>query len=303
MERQIQNATDAGDGDPQLRALRTRLAADPKDLDARVLLARLYKDRGLPDLALEHYRLAAAQFPDSAIVHIELAKMLRQMDVPQEALRVVKSFLETQPQSNWEALSLEAVLEDEEGSFADAESAHRAAVALQPERSALHNNLGYNLLSQGKVDAAVIEFRRAVELDPKSEIAHNNLGAALAAQPGPASKAALAEFNRANRQAEAHNNLAAILIEQQRYAEARLELQAALKADPGMTAALANWALVTRLDGGSAALPKVTRAGDGRRSLWARVFRRNPTPKSFASAAAVSAPPADSAPAEAVAKK
>ena len=43
------------------------------------MLARMYLKRGLPDLALEHYRMAAAQFPDSAITAIELAKTLRDL--------------------------------------------------------------------------------------------------------------------------------------------------------------------------------------------------------------------------------
>jgi Flp pilus assembly protein TadD len=308
MERQIKNAADAGDGDTELRTLRTRLAASPTDLDARVLLARLYKQRGLTDLALEHYRLAAAQFPQSAVVHIELAKTLREMGVPAEALRVVREFVESQPKADWEALSLEAILQDEQSQFTAAESAHRAAVALAPERSSLHNNLGYNLLSQGRTDDAVVEFRRALELDPKSEIAHNNLGAALASKPGEASKEALAEFVRSGRQADAHNNLAAVLMEQHRYPEARTELQAALKAQPGMPAALANWKLVAELDGGSAA-PHVaanarkSASAKQRRSIWAKLFHKKPAKKPGDNAAAVAAPPADAVPEETAAKK
>jgi Flp pilus assembly protein TadD len=308
MERQVKNAADAGEGDSELRTLRTRLAANPTDLDARVLLARLYQQRGLTDLALEHYRLAAVQFPQSAVVHLELAKTLRQMGVPAEALRVVREFVESQPKADWETLSLEAVLEDEQGQFVAAESAHRAAVALAPDRSSLHNNLGYNLLSQGHTDDAVAEFRRALELDPKSEIAHNNLGAALAARPGDASKDALAEFVRSGRQAEAHNNLAAVLMEQHRYAEARTQLQAALKAQPGMPAALANWKLVAEFDGGSATpvvaapAPKQTSA-QNRRSVWAKLFHKKPATKPGDNAAAVAAPPANAVPEETAAKK
>lgn len=308
MERQIKNAADAGDGDTEIRALRTRLASNAADLDARVLLARLYKQRGLTDLALEHYRLAAAQFPQSAVVHIELAKTLRDMGVPAEALRVVRAFVESQPKADWESLSLEAVLQDEQGQVTAAESAHRAAVALAPERSSLHNNLGFNLLSQGRTDDAVVEFRLALELDPKSEIAHNNLGAALASKPGAASKDALAEFVRSGRQADAHNNLAAVLIEQHRYTEARTEVQAALKAQPGMPAALSNWKLIADLDGGSAApraaahAPKHTVAKH-RRSIWAKLFHKQPAKNPGDNAAAVAPPPADAVPEETAAKK
>lgn len=309
MERQVQNARDAGDGDSELHALRQRLAADPKDLDARVLIARLYRQRGLNDLALEHYRLAAAQFPDSAVVHIELTKTLREMGVPTEALRVVRGFVESQPSANWEALSLEGVLQDERGQFKEAESAHRAAAALEPNRSSLHNNLGYNLLQQGRFDDAVTEFRRALELDPRSQIAHNNLGAALAAKPGAASTDALAEFNRSGRQAEAHNNLAAVLIEQKRYAEARAELVAALKAQPGMPAALANMKLVSQLDGQPAAAPLGANAGKTasstrHQSFWSKLFHNKTIDKSGENGAAGATPASNNAvPEEASVKK
>src|SRR5262245_37568559 len=82
MARQVQNAADAGDGDLEAKTLRKRLAANSDDLDARIQLARLYSRRGLPDLALEHYRLAAAQFPDVPIVVLALAKTLRESGEP-----------------------------------------------------------------------------------------------------------------------------------------------------------------------------------------------------------------------------
>ncbi len=270
MSREVKNATDAGDGDLDLRALRHRLAANARDLDARILLARYYSSHGLPDLALEHYRLAAAQFPDSPAVTIALAKTLREMGEPSQALRTLREYAERQPRGSWEALSLEGILEDEQGRLPVAEAAHRAALALEPERGELHNNLGYNLLAQGQVDSAVKEFRRAIELDPKSEIAHNNLATALA-RSGTTPQEALAEWRRSSSVAEAHNNLAAALIEQGRYKEARVELETALGLQPSLAAALDNLKLVSDLDGQPATAPLRKR----RASLWARIFGSN----------------------------
>src|SRR5712692_3725292 len=112
MARQVENAVDAGDGDLELRGLRQRLAGDANDLDARILLARLYARRGYPDLALEHYRMAAAQFPDALVTVISLAKALRDMDEPQEALRAIATYRARHAESSWELLSLEGVLYD-----------------------------------------------------------------------------------------------------------------------------------------------------------------------------------------------
>ena len=285
MARQVENAVDAGEGDLEARALRHRLAVSATDLDARVLLARLYASHGLPDLALEHYRMAAVQFPDANVVTLGLAKTLRQMGEPDQALIIIHEFL-TRHRDNWELLSLEGIIEDERGRFAAAEAAHRAALALAERHGSLHNNLGYNLLLQKKAEAAAVEFRRALELDPHSSIAHNNLGAALAMQSH--SREALSEWQRSADPATAHNNLAAILIEQQHYPEARAELQTALSYRRDLPAALANLRLVSQQDGQVAWVPRVpARLTFSKRFALTlgKVFGTNPAPKTAPSSA------------------
>jgi tetratricopeptide (TPR) repeat protein len=278
MVRQAKNAAEAGDGDVELRRLRQFLAANPRNPDARILLARYYQAHGSPDLALEHYRLAAEQFPESSVIAISLAKTLREMGELAEAVRTLREYATRESHPGWDVLSLEGILEDEQGNHLAAEKAHRAAIAAAPELGDLHNNLGYNLLTQGRSDAAIEEFRRAIQLDPKSEIAHNNLAAALA-RSGSAdndrARQAVAEWGRSNGQAEAHSNMAAVLIDQGRFDEARAELAAALKIDPGLGAALANLRLVAEKDGRPATIPaRATKGGDTHVSLWARILGR-----------------------------
>jgi tetratricopeptide (TPR) repeat protein len=297
MTRQIENAVDAGSGDPEMHALRQRLAANAHDMNARITLARLYAKHGYPDLALEHYRMAMLQDPDSLVAVLELAKALRQMDQKEAALQVTQFYSmrhpwnrvgnsngdaqkKGQPPPSWEVPSLEGVLEDELGRFDAAEQAHRAALKIEPNRSGLHNNLGYNLLLQNKPKEAAAEFEAALKLDPRSEIAHNNLGAALAqlAPPGEPSKQpkkgkpdpqrALSEWEHTQDPAVAHNNLAAWLIEEERWPEARVELQAALDANPGFAPALANLRLVSESDGQPATMNLASRPK--RVNFWRR---------------------------------
>ena len=184
MARQIQNAVDAGDGDMEARGLRQRLAANPDDLDARLALARRYAQRSLPDLALEHYRLAAIRFPDSEPVAAGVAKTLREMNEGSQALASVQTYVSTHPNAGWELLSLQGILLDERGKYADAEASHRAALAQDGNRSSLHNNLGYNLTLQGKRGEAASEFHRALAIDGNSEIAKNNLAELEAGSAG-----------------------------------------------------------------------------------------------------------------------
>ncbi len=278
MLRQVQNAKDLGEGDLELHTLRQRLAHDEKDLDARLLLARLYEKRGLPDLALEHYRLAAAQFPDSSAATLGLARRLRESGEPLEALARLRSFAQLHETPVADLASLEGVIEDEQGRLAQGEAAHRRALAAEPSSAALHNNLGYNLLLQKKFSDAASEFRRALALDSHSDLAHNNLGVALASQDPsacPTCRAeALAELSRAAHDpAVGHNNLAAILLEQKRTAEARTEIEAALTLRRNLPAAIENLRLASEQDLKPAALPASQRVNLKTRlaSGWGRL--------------------------------
>ncbi len=299
MVRQAQNAKDAGDGDLELRRLRQFLAANPNSEDARVLLARYYEAHGLPDLALEHYRLAAAEFPNSQAIALSLAKTLRAMGAGDEAVRALAGFNARQAHPDADALSLQAVLEDELGRYAAAEATHRAAIAASPDRSDLHNNLGFHLLSAGSNEAAIAEFHRAIELEPQSEVAHNNLATALARTGAAGATEAVSEWSRFAGKAQAHNNLAAVRIEEGRYTEARAELASALAIDPNLPTALANLQLVAAKDGGAVTLAP----GNARvkRSIWAKIFGKKLSGRSGESKSAAAGSnndsPTESAPA------
>ncbi len=265
--RQVENAVDLGDGDAEARRFRQRLAANAGDLDARIALAKLYASRGLPDLAIEHYRLAAELNPGVPGVTLLLAKALREMKEPEEALRVVAAFVARHPKDSWELLSLQGILEDEQGRFKQGEASYRAALSIEPSQPSLRNNLGYNLLLQGHPESAADEFRLAIAMDPHSAIAHNNLGTALMFAKSGKSEQAFAEWRKSADPAAAHNNLAAVFLEQGHYSEARQELTWALRFRPDYPAALANLRLVAAADGGPATLP-VTVA---RVNLWKRI--------------------------------
>jgi Flp pilus assembly protein TadD len=265
--RQVENAVDLGDGDVEARRWRQRLAANANDLDARIALAKLYASRGLPDLAIEHYRLAAELNPGLPGVTLLLAKSLRDMKELEEATRVVAAYVSKHPKESWELLSLQGILEDEQGRFKQGEASYRAALAIDSAQTSLHNNLGYNLLLQGHPESAAEEFRKAIAIDPHSVIAHNNLGTALMFAKSGKSEQAFAEWRKTGDPAAAHNNLAAVFLEQGHYPEARQELQSAFQFRPDYPAALANLRLVAAADGGPATPPLST----ARVNLWKRM--------------------------------
>jgi tetratricopeptide (TPR) repeat protein len=261
MERQISNATDAGEGDYAVRALRQKMAAEPENLAVRLELIEHYTRAGYPELALEHCRLAATRFPESADVQLRMAKLLDGMNMGREAADGLAAFLAAHPQKTPEYESWVGILRDGFKDWPGGEKAHRAALALDTDRDSLHNNLGYNLLMQGRPKEAAQEFREALKLRPDSEVARNNLGMALAAGPPEAAGAeatsndALLHWQSISDPATAHSNMAALLIGQKRYAEARRELDLALGYNKSHTAALANLKLVSELDGKPAVIP------------------------------------------------
>jgi Flp pilus assembly protein TadD len=261
MERQIQNAVDAGDGDYEIRILRQRMAQEPDNLEVRLALARRYQAMGSTELALEHYRLAALRFPENAEVHMLLVKSLRRAGARAEATNMLQDFLRVHPQQSPVFASMLGILLDEQKQWADGEKAHREALVLAPKSDSLHNNLGYNLLMQGKSETAAAEFQEALKLNPRSEVARNNLGMALANKPDQSA----VTWQSLGDPAAAHNNMAAVLIQQGRYAEARKELDIALGYNRSYPAALSNLKLVSELDGKPASItPKPVQSRWGR---------------------------------------
>jgi Flp pilus assembly protein TadD len=272
MEQQIRNAVNAGDGDIEIQALRERVIANPESISYRVDLGNAYEKRGYPELALDHYRLAADRAPDSPEPVLLIAKSLKKTGHVAEAAATLSKFTASHPHSSPGMYSWLGIFEDESQDFAAGERAHRqaltAAVNAGEDRDYLHNNLGYSLLQQKRNEEAAAEFRAALRLNPQSAIARDNLGSSLVANP----KEAILNWQSLNEPAVAHSNLAAILIEQGSYAEARKELQIALEYNNANPAALANLKLLSELDGKPVTIPaQITNPKLSRmRSAWNR---------------------------------
>lgn len=268
MKRQVQNAVYAGDGDALVRSLRAQLGADPANLSVRLQLARHYEQGGYPELAVEHYRLANERFPESAETAIGLARCLRSMELNEQALAVLERFEAAYPRRSADVLSWLGIAADDAGQLEKAEKWYRAAMEYVPKSELLHNNLGYNLLLQGKREEAANEFREALRLNSHSQVARNNLGTALASEP----KEAVVNMQSVSDPATAHNNLAAVLMEQGDNAGARKELEIALGYNKAHEAALRNLQLVSELDGRPFAVN--TRSAHSKWKRFARGFRR-----------------------------
>jgi Flp pilus assembly protein TadD len=267
-DRQVRNAIDAGEGDPFARYLRGKVAADPDNVAARYELAAQYQKQGAFELAVDHLRIAAERQPDSEIAVRKLAEALRGSGQNLEAIGSMVRYCEGHPNVSAELLEELAVEEDRANALGEGERYHRRAIALKPADETLRNNLGYNFLQQAKYEDAAHEFRAALQLNAGSETARNNLGFALAHLGQP--QEALLQWSSISGPAAAHNNLAAVWIEQGKHVEARAEIQAALDFDRNHPAAIQNLQLLAELDGKPASFtinPKGARASTG----WPRI--------------------------------
>jgi len=264
-DRQIRNATDGGDGDYVLKAMGERVTAEPDNIPVRLELAKLYRDRGYPEVGLEICRLAAERFPESGEAQFALVRALYEAKRPQEAVGV----LERHPRPSADYYSWLGILSDQTGAWETGEQAHRRAVEIAPAQDSLHNNLGYNLLMQNKSEAAAAEFSEALRLNPVSELARNNLGMALA---NSNTQQAISSWQITSNPATAHSNLAAVWIEKGNYGAARKELSIALGYNRTLPAALRNMELLSRLDGKPALL--AAKAAENRWDRWKSGFKR-----------------------------
>lgn len=223
---QVKNAVRMGDGDAGLRELRAFVLEHPKDVAARRRLAERFLAAGHRDLAIEHLRIAQELAPGEEALALDLARHLAAEDLREEASRVLTAFRQS-PDASAVLLSYAAILEDEQGNFATGELLHRAALAKAPADLRLRNNVGVNLAAQQKALDAEAVYREILSSHPSYEAARNNLARLYAEQLNRADEALL-HWKAASGPAIAHNNLAAVYLEQGKLEEARTQLEKAL---------------------------------------------------------------------------
>jgi len=287
MDRQIRNAIDAGEGDLLVRSLRQRVVEQPANVEARLALGAAYERDGAAELAIEHYRIAAIEYGSEAAA-ARLARALDRLGESEQAVEVLVRFCESHDRVSSSILSELAILEDEMSNLVAGEHYHaRALVAALKEGAAgqdqLHSNLGYNLIAQQRFVEAEAQLRTALALNPQSSVARNNLALALAS-PAAATSAQISEailhWQSLSGPAAAHNNLAAVYMEQSRYPEARHELERAIAFDRGNAAAFKNLETLGILDGKPAQVPApvvAVQTAQPKPSLLRRLFVRKVT--------------------------
>jgi len=111
---------------------------------------------------------------------------------------------------------------------------YRKVIAINPDDAKAHGNLGAALQVQGDLDAAIKSYRRAIALNPGDAGAHSNLGVALEMLGD--TDAAIKSYRQAltlnSNDAATHNNLGNALREQEQLDDAISSLRKAIALRP-----------------------------------------------------------------------
>jgi tetratricopeptide (TPR) repeat protein len=239
---------DAADDDDWRKASRAAWAA--RDKKALRDLSAAARQRSLPasslvrlainlyslelrDEAVALLRWARPRHPSDFWVHYYLGMNLnlRQGRTPlelEEEIGCYRAALALRPDASSVHNSLGIALYQKK-QLDEADAAFREALRLQPDAAA-HCNLGIVMMERGRLDDALAEYREALHLNKDDPITHYNIGLVLQAKGK--FEAAIAAYKEALRIrkdfAEAHHNLGNALQDLHRVDEAINEYQEAL---------------------------------------------------------------------------
>lgn len=187
-----------GDREKAGEAFSKAIAEDSNSSPSALLgLAKIYREQGNYDAAVEHINKSLVLKPDDAEILTELAFTYDVMGQGQEIL---------------------------------AEPLYLKVVALKPNSSSSHNNLGYNYLLQGRYAESIESLGRSLELDPTNQRARNNLATAYALNGND--KKALQVFESVLGKASGYNNIGYLYMTQGQWDKAEKAFKTALEMSP-----------------------------------------------------------------------
>jgi tetratricopeptide (TPR) repeat protein len=136
------------------------LRLNPREADAYEGLARVWRDWRRPDLALPDAQRAVYFAPYSAAAENTRGTVLQALSLRKEARAAYRLALALEPAAAY-ALNNLCYLSFVEGNTRQAIDECRAALRIEPDLAAAHNNLALTYAAIGRLDVAEVEFARA----------------------------------------------------------------------------------------------------------------------------------------------
>jgi tetratricopeptide (TPR) repeat protein len=165
--------------DPALAAELLQVRSAPTAEGHRAI-AEHYRDRGVLDLAYQHFNDALALNPRDAAAYEGLARVWRDWGFPDLAVGDAHRATFYAPQSA-SARNTFGTIMQALGQYSDARTAYELASWLDPNAAYAVNNLCYLAFVTGRINDAIDQCNAALRLDPTLAAARNNLALAFAA--------------------------------------------------------------------------------------------------------------------------
>jgi len=210
---------------------------------SRLQVAREYSRLGILDMAQSWTSMALEREPRLAEGHELMARIWRDWRMPDVALRSAHLAVRYAPRSASAHNTLGTVF-DALGQVGAARSAYLAAAALDRNAGWALNNLCYLEMRAGRFDEALRSCQGALGLSPALVTAQNNLALTYAAS-GAMTNATDA-FMTGGDQASAYYNIGIVHLAHRQYADAAIAFEQAIKLRPTFTEAK-RWAHDARM--------------------------------------------------------
>ena len=165
-----------------------------------------------------------------ADVQISMGRVAEQQGDLDQAMAAYRAALD-RDKSRADAYARLAILHDKQGKFRESADLYRKALALRPGDPDIFCDMGYSFYLQRRWAEAEMNLRQSLAVNPEHRRAHNNLALLLVRDNRLGD--ALAEFGKAGSDpVQAHMNLAFALTIDQRWESARAEYQRAWRSIP-----------------------------------------------------------------------
>jgi serine/threonine protein kinase/Flp pilus assembly protein TadD len=201
-----------------LLAIARAADSDPLRTQVRLALERGTEDKAQLEALIN--AVTGADLPATTLVlvagSLQEARSATDVILGERAVAILREAQRRYPGDFWVNHDLAKSLYDGKPPQLDeAIRFYTAALALRPQSSGVHNNLGSAFNKQGRLDEAVAAYRKAIELAPdQAQVFHYNLGITLRAKGDV--DGAIAEYREAlrlkNDYPEAHTNLGNLLL-------------------------------------------------------------------------------------------
>jgi Flp pilus assembly protein TadD len=171
----------AGETAEAARRMKALFSAAPRDEGVALGLLEAFDRAGRVPAAVALLEDAARKHPDApSLLYARASALDRARRVP-EALAAMRKVLAVAPAHAGALNYVGYVMTEQGGDLREAEGLLRRAVELRPDDGAVADSLGFCLLKEGRVDAALEELRRAERLAPGDPVILGHLGDALLA--------------------------------------------------------------------------------------------------------------------------